>query len=250
MGIGHTEVEVGILYLVGTPIGNLSDMTYRAVDVLKNVDLIAAEDTRKSQILLKHYGIETPTTSFHSYNQAKKAPELLRHLHSGKSLALITDAGMPGISDPAYFLVTRALSDGIQVVPIPGATAFVAALVASGLPTRRFAFEGFLPTKKGRQTLFQQLASEERTMVFYESPHRLTKTLEAVLQFWGDRRVVIGRELTKLYEEFIRGRASEVLRQVQQKKLKGELVLIVEGASNRHEGKRFGSGNRHEEEKD
>ncbi len=241
-------MEAGVLYLVGTPIGNLDDMTFRAVSVLKKVDLIAAEDTRKSRILLNHFGIETPVTSFYSYNQVKKAPELLARLRGGHSLALITDAGMPGISDPAFYLVTRALADGIRVVPVPGPTAFVAALVASGLPTRRFVFEGFLPAKKGRQTLFRRLASEERTLVFYESPHRLERTLEAIWEFWGDRRVVIARELTKVYEEFIRGRASEVLKHLKEKKLKGEIVLIVEGAANRHEDKKL--GNREEYKKE
>jgi 16S rRNA (cytidine1402-2'-O)-methyltransferase len=241
-------METGVLYLVGTPIGNLDDMTFRAVAVLKEVDLIAAEDTRKSRILLQRFGVETPVTSFYSYNQVKKTPELLAQLRAGKSLALITDAGMPGISDPAYYLVTRALEKGLRVVPVPGPTAFVAALVASGLPTRRFVFEGFLPAKKGRQTLFRQLASEERTLVFYESPHRLERTLEAILEFWGDRRLVVARELTKLYEEFIRGRASEVLARVKEKKLKGEIVLIVEGAANRHEDQQLGKRNRNEKE--
>ena len=241
-------MEPGVLYLVGTPIGNLNDITFRAVSILKEVDLIAAEDTRKSRILLNHFGIETPVTSFYSYNQVKKTPELLARLREGKSLALITDAGMPGISDPAYYLVTRALAENMRVVPVPGPTAFVAALVASGLPTRRFVFEGFLPAKKGRQTLFRQLSSEERTLVFYESPHRLERTLEAILKYWGDRRVVIARELTKLYEEFIRGRASEVLADLKGKKLKGEIVLIVEGAANRREEKQLGNGKQYEKE--
>jgi len=222
----------GILYLVSTPIGNLEDITFRALRILREVDLIAAEDTRKTKILLNQYEISTPTISFYSYNQAKKTPELLDFLSQGKSLALVTDAGTPGISDPAYYLVTRAIQAGVTIVPAPGPAAFIAGLIASGLPTHRFVFEGFLPVKKGRKTRLMQLAQEERTIVLYESPHRIQRTLEDILKYFGDRQIVIARELTKLFEEFIRGNLSQVVEQLSEKKLRGEIVLIIEGSKN------------------
>ncbi len=222
----------GILYLVSTPIGNLEDITLRALRILKEVDLIAAEDTRKTKILLNRYEIFTPTTSFYSYNQIKKTPELLDFLSQGKSLALVTDAGTPGISDPAYYLVIRAIQAGVTIVPVPGPAAFIAGLIASGLSTHRFVFEGFLPLKKGRKTRLSQLAQEERTIVLYESPHRIQRTLKDILDHFGDRRIVIARELTKKFEEFIRGSLSDVLERIADKKLKGEIVLMIEGNSN------------------
>ncbi|NOY77647.1 MAG: 16S rRNA (cytidine(1402)-2'-O)-methyltransferase [Calditrichaeota bacterium] len=218
--------------MVSTPIGNLEDITLRALRILKEADLIAAEDTRKTNFLLSHYKISTPTISFYSYNQVKKTPELLDFLSQGKSLALVTDAGTPGISDPAYYLVTRAIQAGVTLVPVPGPTAFIAGLIASGLPTRRFVFEGFLPLKKGRKTRLMQLAQDERTIVLYESPHRIQRTLDDILKYFGDRHIVIARELTKLFEEFIRGKLSQVIMQLSEKKLKGELVLIIEGNAN------------------
>lgn len=222
----------GILYLVSTPIGNLEDITFRALRILREVDLIAAEDTRKTKILLNKYKISTTTTSFYSYNQVRKAPELLDFLSQGKSLALVTDAGTPGISDPAYYLVTRAIQAGVTIVPIPGPAALIAGLVASGLSTKRFVFEGFLPLKKGRKTRLTQLAQEERTIVLYESPHRIQRTLKDILNYFGDRQIVIARELTKMFEEFIRGNLSQILEQLSEKKLKGEIVLIIEGNPN------------------
>ena len=222
-------MEAGILYLVSTPIGNLGDITFRAVEVLKDVDLIAAEDTRKTKILLNHYAVSTAVTSFYSYNQVKKTPVLLDFLNQGKSIALVTDAGTPGISDPAYYLVTRVIQAGLRVIPIPGPVAFVAGLVASGLQTRRFVFEGFLPVKKGRKTRLEQLAREERTIILYESPHRIRRTLDDVLNYFGDRQIVIARELTKKFEELLRGRVSEILERISQKVVKGEIVLLIEG---------------------
>jgi len=222
----------GILYLVSTPIGNLEDITFRALRILREVDLIAAEDTRKTRILLNKYKITTTTTSFYSYNQIRKAPELLDFLSQGKSLALVTDAGTPGISDPAYYLVRRAIQAGVTIIPIPGPAALIAGLVASGLSTKRFVFEGFLPLKKGRKTRLTQLAQEERTIVLYESPHRIQRTLKDILNYFGDRQIVIARELTKMFEEFIRGNLSQVLEQLSEKKLKGEIVLIIEGNPN------------------
>jgi len=223
---------MGILYLVSTPIGNLEDITFRALRILREVDLIAAEDTRKTRILLNKYKIATTTTSFYSYNQVRKAPELLDFLSQGKSLALVTDAGTPGISDPAYYLVRRAIQAGVTIIPIPGPAALIAGLVASGLSTKRFVFEGFLPLKKGRKTRLTQLAQEERTIVLYESPHRIQRTLKDILNYFGDRQIVIARELTKMFEEFIRGNLSQVLEQLSEKKLKGEIVLIIEGNPN------------------
>ena len=222
-------MEKGALYIVSTPIGNLGDITYRAVEVLSRVDLIAAEDTRTSRVLLERYGIRTPVTSFHSHNQVQKTPVLLQRLQEGQSIAVISDAGTPGISDPAYYLVTRAVEAGVEVVPIPGAAAFLAALVVSGLPAHRFVFEGFLPAKKGRKKRLSQLAEEERTIVLYESPHRLLKTLRELLEVLGNRKIAVARELTKKFEEIFRADLQTALAEFENRKVRGEFVLVVEG---------------------
>ena len=225
-----SEKLAGRLFVVATPIGNLSDITFRAIEILKSVDFIAAEDTRTSSVLLKHYGISKPMLSFHSYSGANRANEILRRISQGESGALITDAGTPGISDPGYTLVRDAVQAGVDVVPIPGPTAFVTALSASGLRTDRFIFEGFLPLKKGRQKKLQHLSTKTRTIVFYESPHRIEKTLQELLKYFGDRRCVVGRELTKIHETFYRGSFSEVLKSISPSEKRGEFVIIVEGA--------------------
>jgi 16S rRNA (cytidine1402-2'-O)-methyltransferase len=216
------------LYLVATPIGNLEDLTFRAVRTLKEVDLIAAEDTRHSQVLLKHYGISTPCTSFHSHTSDAKTKALVTELLSGKNIALITDAGTPGISDPAWALTQAALHAGIQVVPVPGAAAFLTALMGSGLPMNEFVYLGFIPAKKGRQTLFESLRDAPQTTVLYESPHRLLKSLTQLQAALGpDRIVVIARELTKLHETFHRGTLAELSAHFAKNPPKGELVLLV-----------------------
>jgi len=225
------------LYLVATPIGNLSDISYRAVHILNSVDLIAAEDTRTSSVLLRHYSISTPLKSYHSHNISKETPKLIEKLKSGNSLALISDAGTPGISDPGYNLVYECIQNNIKVIPIPGAAAFISALVASGLPTNKFVFEGFLPHKKGRQTRLNFLKDETRTIIFYESPHRIVKTLNQLLYYLGDRKCVIAREITKKFEDFIHGSLSELAKQLENKKVKGELVLLVEGMSKQRKPK-------------
>ncbi|MHB2150438.1 16S rRNA (cytidine(1402)-2'-O)-methyltransferase [Calditrichota bacterium LG25] len=226
-------IEKGVLYMVSTPIGNLADITYRAVHILKNVDLIAAEDTRTSSVLLKHYQITTPMRSYHSYNLKRETPRLIALLKEGQSIALISDAGTPGISDPGFHLARACIDAGIRIVPIPGPSALVTALVASGLPSHRFVFEGFLPQKKGRKTRIEQLCHEERTIVLYESPHRVQKTVAQLLKEMGDRQVVMARELTKKFEDFFRGTLSELAAHLQTKAVKGEIVLIVEGLSKR-----------------
>ncbi len=219
----------GKLYLVATPIGNLQDLTLRALETLRSVDLIAAEDTRRSAILLRHFEIHKPTVSYHDFNERAATPRLIAKLLAGENVALITDAGSPGISDPAFYLVREAINQDILVEALPGPTALIPALVLSGLPCHRFVFEGFPPAKKGRQSFFQALASEPRTIVLYEAPHRIASTLESILKFWGDRRVALARELTKLHEEVRRGRVSELLEALAQRTLKGECVLVVEG---------------------
>lgn len=224
------QAKFGILYVVSTPIGNLSDITLRAIETLKQVDLIAAEDTRHSGILLKNYSITTPLTSYHDFNKDKKGPELIQKLLSGNSIALVSDAGTPGISDPGYLLIKLAIENQIQIVPIPGPAAFISALVVSGLPTDKFSFEGFLPNKpQKRRRRLEELAQEKRTLIFYESPYRLLKFLEEVRQILGDRRICVARELTKKFEEIKRGAVSEVLGYFQQGKVKGELIIVVEG---------------------
>jgi 16S rRNA (cytidine1402-2'-O)-methyltransferase len=219
----------GKLYLVATPIGNLQDITLRALETLRSVDLIAAEDTRRAAILLRHYEIQKPTMSYHDFNERTAAPQIIARLQEGKSVALVTDAGTPGISDPGFYLVRAARAENIVVEAIPGPTAMVAALVISGLPSDRFVFEGFPPAKKGRQTFFQNLAHESRTIVLYEAPQRVPRTLRDILAHWGDRRVALARELTKIHEEVRRGKVSEILAGLQDRPLRGECVLVVEG---------------------
>jgi len=223
------SIEKGALYLVSTPIGNLADITYRAVHILKNVDLIAAEDTRTSRTLLMNYQIQTPMRSYHSYNIKSETPKLLNHLGSGKSLALISDAGTPGISDPGYNLVQACTEGGIRVIPIPGPSAMLAALVASGLPSHQFIFEGFLPLKKGRKTRLEFLKSEPRTIIIYESPHRILKTVQELNNAFGDRPCVMARELTKKFEQFYRGTLLSLKEFLQSNAVKGEIVLIIAG---------------------
>ncbi|WP_111683280.1 16S rRNA (cytidine(1402)-2'-O)-methyltransferase [Winogradskyella tangerina] len=218
------------LFLVPTPIGNLKDITFRAVEVLNDVDLILAEDTRTSGKLLKHFEISTPMQSHHMHNEHKTVDGLIQKLQSGLSIAVISDAGTPAISDPGFLLVRACVENNIDVECLPGATAFVPALVNSGLPNDKFVFEGFLPVKKGRQTRLLLLAEETRTMIFYESPHKLIKTLGNFCEYFGeDRLVSVSRELTKLYEETIRGTAKEVLEHYTNKPPKGEIVIVVAG---------------------
>lgn len=217
------------LYLVATPIGNLADISYRAIHVLKSVDLIAAEDTRTSSNLLNHYSISTEMQSYHSHNIPLQTPRLVKKLQSGMSIALISDAGTPGISDPGYNLVNACKENGIRIIPIPGAAAFISALTASGLPTNRFVFEGFLPHKKGRKTRIDELKEEKRTIVLYESPHRIHKTLLQLAEVMGERNCVIAREITKLFEEFISGTVNELATGLADKNIKGEIVLVIEG---------------------
>ena len=221
-----------MLYIIPTPIGNLRDLTYRSQDILQEADLILAEDTRTSSVLLKHYGIQKPLTPYHQHNEHKILSHLIDQLKEGKKMALITDAGTPGISDPAFLLVRECIQQGIEVQTLPGATAFVPALVNSGLPMTRFSFEGFLPQKKGRMTALKKLLEEERTMIFYESPFRLTKTLNEFIQYFGaERRCSVSRELTKKFEETIRGSLQEVHDHFTQHPVKGELVIVVGGRS-------------------
>jgi 16S rRNA (cytidine1402-2'-O)-methyltransferase len=218
------------LYLVPTPIGNLGDITIRALEVLKSVDLILAEDTRTSSVLLKHYQIQKPLRAFHIFNEHQALADIRVRLQAGEKIALISDAGTPGISDPGFLLVREALKHQLVVECLPGATAFVPALIQSGFPTDRFVFEGFLPHKKGRQTALKQLAAEERTAVLYESPHRLVKLLEQLVEFAGSERLVsVSRELTKLHEETFTGPAHEVLKHFQSKEVKGEIVVVIHG---------------------
>ena len=227
----------GKLYIVPTPIGNLEDMTFRAIRILKEVDLILAEDTRTSAPLLKHFGVDKRVFAHHQHNEHKATAEIIKFLKEGQNIALISDAGTPAISDPGFFLVREALKNEIEVTCLPGATAFVPALVNSGLPNDQFVFEGFLPVKKGRQTRLKQLAAEERTMIFYESPHRLLKTFTEFAEFFGeDRHVSVSRELSKVYEENVRGTVMEVKSHFENNILKGEFVICVGG--NEHKDKR------------
>lgn len=220
----------GILYLVPTPIGNLKDITLRALEVLKEVDVILAEDTRTTSHLLNHYQITKPLSPYHQHNEHKIVQHLVAQLLEGKKMAVVTDAGTPGISDPAFLLVRECVKAGIKVECLPGATAFVPALVNSGIPANRFVFEGFLPIKKGRQTLLKRLAEEERTMIFYESPMRLVKTLdEFVIYFGAERLCSVSRELTKMFEENKRGTLTEIAAYFKEKTVKGEIVIVVAG---------------------
>ncbi len=223
-----------MLYLVPTPIGNLEDITMRAVRILGEADLIACEDTRRAGVLLQHYDIDTPTTSYHDHNEHQKAPRLVKRMRAGYTIALITEAGSPGISDPGFLLTRACVEAGLPVEALPGPTAFVPALTLSTLPAHRFVFEGFLPKKKGRQTLLESLSTEPRTMIFYESPYRLVQTLSDFEDTFGaDRRVAVARELTKQYEEVQRGTLAEVRSYfAQQNKVRGELVIVVDGAPN------------------
>ncbi|TWI83887.1 16S rRNA (cytidine1402-2'-O)-methyltransferase [Lacibacter cauensis] len=219
-----------MLILVPTPIGNLKDITLRALEVLQEVDVILAEDTRTSSVLLNHYNIQKPLSPYHQHNEHKIVQHLIDQLKEGKKIALITDAGTPGISDPAFLLVRACVQNEIPVETLPGATAFVPALVNSGLPTNRFVFEGFLPQKKGRMTALKQLAEEERTMIFYESPYRLVKTLADLMQYFGEERLCsVSRELTKKFEENKRGTLKEVHDYFAAKTVKGEIVMVVAG---------------------
>lgn len=221
----------GTLYIVSTPIGNLADFTFRSQSILGKVDLVAAEDSRRTRILLNHYKIQTPLSSYHSYNKAKKGPRLIRLLNEGKNVALVSDAGTPGVSDPLYHLVQLALEEDILVLPLPGPSAVLAALAVSGLPTDRFVFEGFLPLKKKRKTRLAELSREARTMVLYESPHRIQKTLGELSEALGNRKAAVARELTKVHEEVIRGGLTDLAELVRKKKLKGEITLVIAGCS-------------------
>ncbi len=220
----------GKLYLVPTPIGNLGDMTFRAVQLLKKVDLILAEDTRTSSVLFKHYEIDTPAHSLHTHNEHKKVTEIVQWLKEGRNIAQVSDAGTPGISDPGFLLVRAALADNIEVASLPGATAFVPALIKSGFPTDRFIYEGFLPHKKGRKSRIEAWKEEKRTIVFYESPHRLIKALEQMKEILGEERTLsVSRELTKKFEETLTGSIQRILSYFESKPLKGEFVIVVEG---------------------
>jgi len=219
-----------VIYLIPTPIGNLEDITLRAIRLLKEVDLILAEDTRVSIKLLKHFAIGTPLQSFHMHNEHKKVETVVQQLKNGKTVALISDAGTPGISDPGFLLVREALKEGVEVQCLPGPTALIPALVQSGIPCERFVFEGFLPPKKGRQTRLEQMALETRTQVFYESPHKLLKTLEQLVTYFGaDRSIAVVREISKLYESTFRGTAQEGVDFFEAHPPKGEFVIVVEG---------------------
>ena len=232
--MGHPEHEAGTLYVVSTPIGNLEDITMRAVRVLKEVGIIAAEDTRHTKQLCTHFGVTTPLTSYHDFNKEDKTAVLLERLRSGASIALVSDAGTPVISDPGYFLITRSIEAGIRVVPIPGPSAILAALAASGLPTDSFRFEGFLPRKDGpRLKRIESLREDSASLILFESPHRIGKLLASLHSILGNRRAVLGRELTKRFEEFHRGTLGELLEQVQTHPPKGEITVVVEGAPKR-----------------
>jgi 16S rRNA (cytidine1402-2'-O)-methyltransferase len=226
----ETFVEPGVLYLVSTPIGNLGDITLRALRVLKEVDVVAAEDTRHTGLLLKHYNLRKRLISYHDFNKRRKAPLLIKHLKASQSVAVTSDAGTPGISDPGYYLVRLAIQNDVKVVPVPGASAFLSALVVSGLPTDRFVFEGFLPAKPGkRRKRLKELRDEERTVIFYESPHRFGKMLDDMAEILGDRKLVVARELTKKFEEILRDTPEGIRQAFGERKIRGELVVLVEG---------------------
>jgi 16S rRNA (cytidine1402-2'-O)-methyltransferase len=219
----------GVLYMVATPIGNLSDMSARAVETLKSVDIVAAEDTRHSRILFNHYAIHPRSVvSYHAHNIESRTRELIAELQRGKNVALVTDAGSPGISDPGAVLVRDAVAEGVTICPMPGASAVMLALMASGFPTHRFIYEGFLPRKKGRKTMFESWVGEERSIVFFESPHRIVKTLREIQAITGSRRVCVAREMTKLHEEFLRGEAGEVADELEKRSaVKGEITAVL-----------------------
>ena len=226
-----TNIGTGTLYIVSTPIGNLEDITLRALKVLGSVRIIAAEDTRHTQKLLHHYDIHTPQTSYHDHNKEEKSAVLIAKLKEGHDIALVSDAGTPGISDPGYYLINRAIDENIKITPIPGPTASIAALSISGLPTDAFVFEGFLPAKKAaRRKRLQELSSERRTIIMFETPRRASSSLEDISEILGDRRVVLTRELTKMFEEVIRDRVTSVMEKIKGRSLKGEITIIIEGA--------------------
>lgn len=229
-------VDMGTLYIVPTPVGNMEDMTFRAIRILKEADMILAEDTRTSGILLKHYDIQNHLMSHHKFNEHGTSANIVERLKAGATVALISDAGTPGISDPGFYLVREAVRAGIEVQCLPGATAFVPALVSSGLPCDRFAFEGFLPPKKGRQTKLESLREETRTMIFYESPYRLVKTLQQLAEFFGaGRQASVCREISKVHEESVRGTLEEVIAHFTATEPRGEIVIIVEGADKKEQ---------------
>ncbi|MCF7885185.1 MAG: 16S rRNA (cytidine(1402)-2'-O)-methyltransferase [Candidatus Marinimicrobia bacterium] len=219
----------GKLYIVATPIGNLKDITFRAVEVLKKVDLVATEDTRKSEILFREYNIDTKKISYYEQNEEKRSSELIDRIQTGEDVALISDAGTPTVSDPGYRLMQKATENEIEIVPIPGASSVLTALVASGFPTDKFTFEGFLPKKKGRKTAFEELKDNPRTIIIFESKYRIIRTLEDVIKYLGDRRVVVGREMTKMHEEYLRGFASQIKEHFENVKPRGEFVIVIEG---------------------
>ena len=224
---------MGTLYLVPTPVGNLEDITFRALSVLKEADLILAEDTRTSGVLLKHFGIQNAMLSYHKFNEHQAVSRVVDRLRAGETVAVISDAGTPGISDPGFLVAREAIRAGIEVITLPGATAFVPALVSSGLPCDRFCFEGFLPQKKGRQTRLQALAEETRTMVFYESPHRVVRALQQFVEVFGaERPVSVCREISKVHEESVRGTLQEALLHFQEHEPRGEFVIVVGGKEN------------------
>ncbi len=224
------EIRPGVLYIVPTPIGNLDDITIRAVKILSAVDLIAAEDTRTTKILLDHLQIQKPLLSFFTHNELIRVPQIIEKLKEGLAVALVSDAGTPGISDPAYSIIQACIENALPIIPLPGPTAFVPVLVASGMSTQSFVFEGFLPHKKGRSTKLTKLKEEPRTIIFYESPHRILKTLEDLQNAFGDRQAVIGREMTKKFEEILRGTLSSLQNELSSRQIKGEFVLVVSGA--------------------
>jgi len=226
------DIRPGALYIVPTPIGNLDDITVRAVKILSAVDLVAAEDTRTTKILLDHLQIQKPMMSFFTHNELIRVPQIIEKLNNGLAVALVSDAGTPGISDPAYSIIQACIQNGLPVIPLPGPTAFVPVLVASGMSTQSFVFEGFLPHKKGRSTKLTQLKEESRTLIFYESPHRILKTLEDLQNAFGDRQAVIGREMTKKFEEILRGTLSTLRETLSSRQIRGEFVLIVSGSRN------------------
>ena len=235
MGSSPSPPANGVLYVVATPIGNLEDITFRAVRILKEVDLIAAEDTRHTGLLLKHFGIQTAMTSYFEGNELKKREFILSRLREGRAVALVSDAGTPGISDPGFRLVELAVRNGIPVIPIPGPAAAIAALSVSGLPTDAFLFKGFLPHKsKKRKDLFRHLEEARETLIFYESPHRIAETLAEILDVLGDREIVLTRELTKVFEEILRGKVSEVLQRIEGRQVKGEITLLVSGKTRKN----------------
>ncbi len=221
----------GTLFIVSTPIGNLGDLTHRSVEVLAEADLIAAEDTRRTRVLLGHYGIRSRLSSYNSYNQDRKGRQFIGLLQEGRNVVIVSDAGTPGVSDPLYHLVQLAIEEGLPVSSIPGPSALLAALTVSGLPMDRFVFEGFLPRKKRRKTHLQELANEKRTIVIFESPQRIQKTLKEIYEGFGNRRAAVARELTKMHEEIIRGTLEELLTLCQEKKWRGEITLVIEGFS-------------------